>query len=200
MLYISLSSIKSLWPQWACPATEWWTISRNWSGKNFYLSTSDHFHHFWWNEILKRRYPHLETCRVTWIIVRLEGGIISFWISVFEALPRTGCFTACIVANFLVVGSENVTRFSSVPGTFTGDRIPEAEFQMSLPVRLTLSIHTMINVYSAFAPRQFWTLMRPEFREKTCLELNSFRFFGVKCEILTIYAKPGAQTSYLLLY
>lgn len=62
--------------------------------------------------------------------------------SVFEALPRTGFFTACMGAYFSVVQLDSAIQFGNVPGPFKGIRVPLALFQIGSLVRQCPSIHT----------------------------------------------------------
>ena len=46
--------------------------------------------------------------------------------SVFEALQRTGRFTAFMGAHFSAVDLDSAIRFGNVPGPFKGARVPVA--------------------------------------------------------------------------
>ena len=88
------------------------------------LQSSDPFHLFWLNDILKICSLACETSGVRYIKVRLKGA--KFHSLVLKAHTHTGCFTACMGAHFLVVQLDNTIQFSNESDPSEGVRVPLA--------------------------------------------------------------------------
>ena len=106
----------------------------------FYCYVIRSFPPFWLNVFLKTLSllaKHLALYE-SWFVWEED----QFRSSVFEALPRTGFFTACMGAYFSVVQLDSAIQFGNVPGPFKGIRVPLALFQIGSLVRQCPSIHT----------------------------------------------------------
>ena len=106
----------------------------------FYCYVIRSFPPFWLNVFLKTLSllaKHLALYE-SWFVWEED----QFRSSVFEALPRTGFFTACMGAYSSVVQLDSAIQFGNVPDPFKGIRVPLALFQIGSLVRQCPSIHT----------------------------------------------------------